>query len=228
MGSIFFQMVLFLAGVVIGVVTPLLPKLYQKIVAGVLSIILISVASLWIGYRLGSQQYDQNIVLAFSTFETGIEDWTIDGGGTGPFYKTSGGNTGGYLLGNEVIGEYPDWWWIAPSKFLGDKSEAYRGILYFDLAQNDITQQVMSTVDVVLVGNNIQLTYDINNPGREWTTYAIGLHESAGWKNEIGGTATQGEMQRVLSSLIALKIHAEYREGDDSGSLDNVILLRRP
>jgi hypothetical protein len=228
MESIFFQIVLFLAGVVIGVATPLLPKLYQKIVAGVLSVALISVASLWIGYELGSQQSVQNLVLASSTFDEDMEDWTIDGGGTGPFYKASGGNAGGYIFGNEVMGEYLDWWWVAPPKFLGDKSEAYGGILYFDLSQNDITQQVTSTVDIVLIGDNIQLTYDINNPGLEWTTYAIWLHEAAGWRNENGEPSTQGEIKRLLSSLNELRIHAEYRDGDDSGNLDNVILLSRP
>lgn len=54
--DLFFQIVLFLVGAIIGVVAQILKPLYQKILAGVLAIICIAVASMWLGYQMGVSQ----------------------------------------------------------------------------------------------------------------------------------------------------------------------------
>ncbi len=52
MKDYFIQIVLFLAGAVIGVVVPLLPKTTQKRIAGILAILLIATSLVWGGYVL--------------------------------------------------------------------------------------------------------------------------------------------------------------------------------
>ena len=52
----FFQLVLFLAGVVSGIVVPLLPKKGQKWVAGILAVLLIVISFVWAGYEIGVRE----------------------------------------------------------------------------------------------------------------------------------------------------------------------------
>lgn len=51
----FFQIVLAFLGTAVGVVAPLLPKNYQKIVAAIASLLFIASASAWAGYEIGSR-----------------------------------------------------------------------------------------------------------------------------------------------------------------------------
>jgi hypothetical protein len=228
--EIIFQIILFLLGLGTTIVIPFLPGYYQKILAAIVAASLIVISSGWIGYKWGIKHSPQNpdFVIAWSSFDEDPDEWAIEGGGEGPYYMTSGGNPDAYIYGRDTSGEVADWYWTAPRKFLGDQSDAYGGMLFFTLTQNDITDQARSTQDVILIGGGIELALDINNPGREWTDYAVWLHELAGWQKENGDRPTQGEMRRVLSALDELKIHAEYRDGDDTGGLDNVILLCHP
>lgn len=53
MRDYFIQIVLFLTGIVVGVMVPLLPKSSLRWIGIVLSVLLISISSLWIGYELG-------------------------------------------------------------------------------------------------------------------------------------------------------------------------------
>lgn len=54
MRDFFFQLVLFLAGVAIGIAVPLLPKTRQKLIAGLFSALLVGVSLVWAGYELRS------------------------------------------------------------------------------------------------------------------------------------------------------------------------------
>ena len=56
MSEFFFQIVLFLAGAVIGVIAQILKPLSQKILAGALAILLIAAASFWLGYEFAASQ----------------------------------------------------------------------------------------------------------------------------------------------------------------------------
>lgn len=53
MSDFFFQIVLFLAGLVVGIMVPLLPKNHQKRLAGVLAVLLVVTSLIWTGYELG-------------------------------------------------------------------------------------------------------------------------------------------------------------------------------
>jgi hypothetical protein len=168
-------------------------------------------------------------ILVSSTFNTDTDQWMIIGGGTGPDFRATGGYSGGYIGGKEIIGDnLADWYYLAPSKFLGDSEEAYNGILFLALFQSDLTDTFTSTDDIILISDHMQLTYDLPNPGRAWTEYAVWLNAAAGWKTGDGSLPTEGEMRQVLSELKELRIRGEYRTGDDSGGLDSVMIIKHP
>lgn len=166
-------------------------------------------------------------LLVSSTFQEDAEGWTIEGAGNGPIWESGGGNPGGFINGDDSFIETTDWFWVAPAKFTGDLSAAYGGMLFFDLIQNVRNKQITTTGDVILQGAMARLFYDIDNPGREWRSYAIWLHEFGDWKNSEGRAATQGEMRSVLASLRKIMIRGDFSDGGERIGLDNVVLVRR-
>lgn len=161
--------------------------------------------------------------LVASTFDTDDEDWTVVNDAYAPVYHAEGGNPGGYISATDK-GQGLYWYWRAPAKFYGDFSMAYGRTLTFDLKQSPVGQA--NRDDVILTGGGIQLIYNTPyNPGADWTSYSILLHESAGWINKAtGSAATQAEIQTALSALSDLQIRGEYTTSRDIGSLDNVVL----
>jgi hypothetical protein len=165
---------------------------------------------------------------AISTFDSGNEGWAVIGGAQSgsatPNFSLTGGNPGGYVSATDDDIENT-WYWQAPSKFLGNVACVYGQALNFDLRQATADNQ-FDGEDVILEGGGLVLVYDTPyNPGPNWTTYAIPLMETAGWKkNALNGTPpTPTEMQAVLSALTQLRLRGEYRDGADTGHLDNVI-----
>jgi hypothetical protein len=66
MSDTFFQMVLFFAGLAIGIAVPLWPKQRQKWIAGVFALLCIATSLVWVGYELGNGE----TVLGFSLVGT--------------------------------------------------------------------------------------------------------------------------------------------------------------
>lgn len=167
----------------------------------------------------------QNII---STFDVEDEGWLVAGDATSstPQYHSEGGNSGGYISADDTAAGGV-WVWQAPAKFLGDKSSSFGRNLSFDLAQDNLNSQFDDN-DILIVGENLTLALDLpNNPGIEWTGYSVKLDTSEDWKLTTifgGTTATNEEIQEVLSNILELKIRGEYVSGSDVGSLDNVIL----
>jgi len=52
MREFFFQIFLFLTGAIIGIVTPLLRKKHQRLIAGILAMLLVVVSLAWAGYEI--------------------------------------------------------------------------------------------------------------------------------------------------------------------------------
>ncbi len=144
-----------------------------------------------------------------------------------PQYVAGGGNPGGHVCADDPFTPTGGvWFWRAPSKFLGDVSDAYTRTLTYDLKQSS-EGNPFDWHEVVLIGGGMTLVFDLpGEPGAGWTSFAVPIHESAGWrKDEVAGPApTHQEMLNVLSSLTDLRIRGEYRVGPDSGCLDNVVL----
>ncbi len=176
-------------------------------------------------------------VIARSTFDVDRDGWIaneLGGGNNSLTYNPSGGNPGGYLNAADIL-DGRTWSWVAPAKFLGNVSAAYRGTLTFDLREHPGgTQYDEPNGDVTLTGGGITLAFDTpNNPavGNIWTSYSVSLLESAqGWhlNNLSGATPTQAQFQTALASLTSLRIRGEFINGDDNGDLDNVILNSPP
>lgn len=161
-----------------------------------------------------------------STFDSGDEGWQVVGdaqnGAAIPDWRSTGGNLGGFLsVEDDVTGG--TWYWQAPARFLGNRSVAYQTNLTFDLTQSEPDSQ-FDAPDVILVGDGVTLEFDTPaNPGTTWTAYSVPLSESAGWTVQSTGLApTTGEMQAVLGDLTMLRIRGEFRDGPDTGGLDNV------
>ena len=165
-------------------------------------------------------------VFAVSTFDSNAEGWTVIGDVSAtPAYHPTGGNPGGYISStDEAAGD--TWYWVAPAKFLGNKSAAYGGVLRYDLRQNPNDSE-FAAYDVILEGAGLRVVLEATYaPYASWTSYIVVLDPRAGWFKDdgIGNPPTAGEMQAVLADLTALHIRGEYRDGDDTGDLDTVRL----
>ena len=114
-------------------------------------------------------QAEQGLPVATSDFNDGAEGWrTVFANGQPnppvPRYHAEGGNPGGHLSATDNE-RGPQWYWLAPAKFLGDVSRAYRYELNFDLKQSDPSQQT-DAPDIILVGGGLKLTLNTGyNPG---------------------------------------------------------------
>ncbi|MCX6133774.1 MAG: T9SS type A sorting domain-containing protein [Ignavibacteriales bacterium] len=159
-----------------------------------------------------------------STFDTNTDGWIVEGLAGGPTYMAAGGNPGGYIYGEDAGGD--DWYFKAPTKFLGNQSFSYGGSLSFDLRQYYTSSQY-DIEDIIIEGGGLRLVFDTpNNPATTWTHYQVSLLETAGWKKtSLSGTApTAAELKTVLGSITRLLIRGEYQNGTDKCDLDNVIL----
>ena len=162
-----------------------------------------------------------------SNFDDGDEGWTITGdaqdGLLDPSYANEGGNPGGHIFAvDDVQGGV--WRFRAPPKFHGDFSAAYGYSLSFDLLQSETSSQ-FSSRDVLILGGGSLIWFDTaNNPDQTWTTYSLPLVEGVGWSRNDNQAATGEDILNVLSSIEDIQIRGEFRTGDDTGRLDNVVL----
>ncbi len=85
-----------------------------------------------------------------SDFSTNSDGWQLTGDPTSttPTYVASGGNTGGFIHGVDAS-QGIDWYFSAPSKFLGNQSDSIGGSLKFDLRRSD--DPVYDAPDVILI-----------------------------------------------------------------------------
>ena len=188
----------------------------------------------------------------FSTFSSNDEGWVVIGDPALPY---EGGGSYVPEYGGEYAGEYI-WvedsvlggvmYWVAPSKYLGDKSHYHGKYLQYDLREFYRDGFVFPAADVWLVSNDgttlvyfSQGNYANYTPDDSWNNYEIKLDSSAGWKNATGISlsedssfptqysdeltfATDTQISGVLGSLAALYIRAEFTTGEDIDALDNV------
>jgi len=167
-----------------------------------------------------------------STFNSDAEGWmAIDNqSGPTPTYVPTGGNPGGFIQVVDGVGGTATYF-IAPAKFLGNRSSSFGQLLQFDL-QVSVTAN-SSTAGVRLAGGGITLvklltpefSLPVVEPG--WSSYAFRLDESVSWRitTTTGPLATNDQIQTVLASLTELAINGEYSTAAaDGGGLDNVVL----
>ncbi len=163
-----------------------------------------------------------------STFDKDADGWTVAGdaqaGRTKPTFHKDGGNPGGRVSAQDD-GVGGVWYWEAPKKFLGDRSSSHGKALSFDLIQS-ATDSQFNDADVTLEGEKTTLVFKLpQHPDTKWTSYKVPLAAGKGWKVKTNDKeATEEELKAVLKSLKRLWIRGEYRDGADTGQLDNVSL----
>ena len=171
-----------------------------------------------------------------SNFNTNDDGWQARdyplGGTNAVTYRTTGGNPTGHIsFKDRNILPATTIYFVAPAKFLGNKSWAYNNTLTFDLKIE--TGTFFYEDDVIIEGNGVILALDLPNPTASWSSFTCTLNESGGWKvgTRNGPTATQAQIQAVLCNLSRLWIRAEFYTNFlqfDEGFLDNVALNLTP
>ena len=155
-----------------------------------------------------------------STFDTGDEGWSISGGGSNFAWVASGGNPGGYVIGDDT-GPGPAWFFMSPLSWGGDWTPYIGGTIEFDLTIiNAERDRYFSSFDI-MVGNRdtgelLAWTADIFPPTGSWAHYEVPIVSQS--FTPYGGTTFQDVMQNVH----ALYIRGEYTSGADVAGLDNV------
>ncbi len=167
-----------------------------------------------------------------STFDTSTEGWTLINGGSSLTWSATLGNPGGGISGNDSVSNQL-WYFSAPAAFLGDQSGVLGGTLTWDRRNLGGSSAAGQAPDVILQGAMLRIGFAI--PGNidlpTWQTFSVPV-SSAGWyivppfpsSPPTGASITPEQFASVLSSLTALYIQGEYRNGDDTGALDNVVL----
>ena len=132
------------------------------------------------------------------------------------------------------------WYWNAPPKFLRDLRNAYGRTLTFDLkherppqpGEEAVPYTPINAPDIVLRGGGMALVralpYPVRSRAPYWTAYSIPLHETGGW-TVVGRTEppSAADVRSVLRLVGELKIRADFVEGVEANSLDNVF-IREP
>lgn len=160
-----------------------------------------------------------------STFDGGIDGWSFIADVKDFHWTDTGGNPGGYLEAVDyATGEL--WYFVAPQKFLGDKSAYSGGSLQFDLKQSAADNQINAD-DIVITGGGLTLALDtLDNPGTDWTHYSVAFDTSSDWRvgTRTGDVATQAQIDTVLANITGLNIRGEFINGNDTGGIDNVVM----
>lgn len=156
--------------------------------------------------------------------ESDARGWSITGNGEydRPEYSSTGGNPGGYIHATDQAANA--WYFSAPNSLITQLRVSYGQVLSYDLKQSATSDQYKAA-DLILQSGTTQLVLNVgNNPGVNWTSYAIKLDASLYWRNGQGQLVSKEIFQQVLANLDHLSIRGEYRYGDDQGGLDNLIV----
>lgn len=157
-------------------------------------------------------------VLAESDFRRGQDSWTVKGGGAALYQRER-------TLAAKGKGK--EWHFVAPPHFLGDKMEAYLGVLQFRLGHAQHMGAEMNrdkTWGVHLEGRGIAISA-VTRVG--WNKLRIA--EDGGWSvtkgRGRGHAPTQLQLLVLLSDVTALKIRGNYFSSDEMTWIDGVKLL---
>lgn len=149
---------------------------------------------------------------------------------TAPFappYSATAGNPGGTISVQDIAGEASAEF-MAPAKFLGDKSAYYGGTFSWDYKSTGGSGPADPVYDLVLVGAGFVLLLDagLSPPSDVWVRRTATFSETAGWRvsSLSGRIPTTAEFQSVLANLQGLFIESDLAAGGDTGFLDNVVM----
>lgn len=155
-----------------------------------------------------------------STFDSNADGWiAVDP--TGDYtasWQGSGGNPGGYLLGNEDNPLGGTGYFIAPSKFLGNLSAYLGAKLSYDLkVVGGSISNFFEDVDVRITGGAGTASWSSTfvPVGNDWFTMQVQLTQA---------NFTGGDLAAILANVTKFEIRGELISGSESEGLDNVLL----
>ncbi len=163
-------------------------------------------------------------------FDTNDEAWLVFGDAQGnsstnaivePDYYPVDDSSDGYICAKDSAAGGV-WYWLAPLS--GDISDAYGLTLSYYLNQSQTNSQ-FDSADIILESDDTVLNYDTSyNPELDFTSYQVLLSEDNWLNSETNSAVTKDEFMAVLQNLKMLRIRGEYRDGSDSGCLNNVVI----
>lgn len=190
----------------------------------------------WKGYEAGADQSHRLKYQArkfrcragrgrvVSTFIRSTDGWRLSGDGTNLKAHP------GYISGTDRDEGRP-WYFSAPSKYLGDQSEAYGHIVSFELKQIKNGHTYFVNPILGLSNGKTELWYKPPTivPAQDWTKFRVCLHPTeANWMVYAAETkrplrkATRSDFRRVLRNLQSVRIGAEHSPRRDVGGLRRV------
>jgi hypothetical protein len=165
-----------------------------------------------------------------SDFTDGTDGWMIEGDAqmVEPEHSGDGGvGDSGYIFARDnVTGGV--WYFVAPSKHIGNKSAFFNGTMRFYLLQISAQVDQFNAKDVIIDGgaHGMIHCYHAVYPGSNWTLYEIPLNEGGQWLNEDETPATSETIKNVLSNVQKLSIRGEFESGSDTGGLDSFSYMK--
>jgi len=88
--------------------------------------------SILITFLFSSFSITQAHATLLSTFDSGLEEWTVIGGAKNLAWNSSGGNPGGYISAQEAKMS-KTWWFRSPDAWAGDWTPYIGGMISFDI-----------------------------------------------------------------------------------------------
>jgi hypothetical protein len=159
-----------------------------------------------------------------TAFDDGDGGWRPDGDVSFE-WRTTGGNGGGFLLGQD-LGDGSTWYYVSPRSWSGDWTPYVGGVLSFDLKMIDSGKGEAYEADLVMIvgsdGSVISVSpssysYSEDLLGGAWTRRRVLLTPAA-----FG--ASEETFARVMRSVDRIMIRGEYSDRSDVEGIDNVIV----
>ena len=176
--------------------------------------------------------------LVQSTFDTSADGWSVADiadppSGAAPTvvmlytlsYSATGGNPGGYIYEQDPSGN--DYYFQAPSKFLGNQSAALNGTLSFDIADGPVTSFNANESPLILVGTSESIYFPSQTsvvPTFSTLSFTLGPGQGGTVNSQSGPAATIDDFAAVLGDLQAVYVLGDYYLGTDTCEIDNVVL----
>ncbi len=172
-----------------------------------------------------------------SDFEVDNEGWTLEGATTPQAQRGSRAPIEGLWFIRGEDGATNTMYFRAPGKFWGDKSTYYGGNLSYWVRWNQgggpfgDGGPLVGAPDVMLIGaNGTTLTFRFGLdawPQDQWAFRQVSLDTRADWR-VAGQPATEEQVRGVLANVLQVKIRGQYRQYNDIGSVDRVVLSKDP
>ncbi|WP_296594940.1 laminin B domain-containing protein [Phenylobacterium sp.] len=159
-----------------------------------------------------------------STFDTGTDGWTF-----GSYLGFSGIPVTYDSVADTITMEhgFGGFGFVAPSEYLGGKSDYVGGLLSFDLAST-ATEYAHAPL-VALTGNNGKVIFSRwgATPTPSLQTFSVALNAGAfytGSPTSMSGAVSAEAFQAIMADLEQVQIFGDWGPGRDRVTLDNVAL----